>query len=214
MNETTVTIHGNLVADPERRTGRTGEFTTFRVAVNERWYDRKTQSYVDGASSFYNVRAFRTLGEHVHKSLHSGAAVIVTGFQRVNRWQTASGESRETIEIDAHNVGPDLRWGIATFQRVRVREESTGWGEQRTEKPQGPQVDAWSQQASTQEASPAVRAAAPGWQSGPLVSSDQAPDFASAEATALQESVDGAGDFVEQDASASHQELPVGQQAS
>ncbi|NNG39431.1 single-stranded DNA-binding protein [Flexivirga sp. ID2601S] len=214
MNETTVTIHGNLVADPERRSGRTGDFTTFRVAVNERWYDKKTQAYVDGPSSFYNVRAFRTLGEHVHKSLHSGAAVIVTGFQRINRWQTSSGEPRETIEIDAHNVGPDLKWGIATFQRVRTHaEEASGWGDQRSDRPQSDSSDVWSQGAPGEQAA-AVRQAAPGWQTGVSVSSGPAPDFATDEASALQQSVDGTGDFADSGTTAQDDQARVEQQAS
>lgn len=125
MNETTVTIQGNLVADPERRTSRNGEFTTLRVAVNEFHRDQGTGEYVDGQSSFYSVRAFRALGDNVHRSLRQGAPVIVVGNQRIRRWQTAAGETRETVEIDARHVGPDLRFGVAVHQRVpAVRADS------------------------------------------------------------------------------------------
>lgn len=118
MNETHVTIRGNLVADPDRIDSAKGAFTTFRVAVNEFHRDQAGGGYVDGRSSFYKVVAFRAVGDNVHRSLKKGMPVLVQGVLRINQWQTSSGETRTTPEIEAHSVGPDLRFGIATYQRV------------------------------------------------------------------------------------------------
>lgn len=124
MNETTLTIRGNLVANPDRITSAKGDFTTFRVAVNEFHRDQSTGSYVDGRSSFYKVVAFRQLGNNVYKSLSKGDAVVVHGTLRINQWETPAGDTRSAPEIEARGVGPDLRFGIATYQRVPNQRQS------------------------------------------------------------------------------------------
>jgi single-strand DNA-binding protein len=130
MNETNLTIRGNLVADPERITSTKGDFTTFRVAVNEFYRDQTTGSYVDGRSSFFKVVAYRALGANAHKSLSKGTPVLIHGILRINQWQTANGDPRSTPEIEAINLGPDLRFGIATYQRLptqRAPSEQPEW---------------------------------------------------------------------------------------
>jgi len=149
MNETTLTIRGNLVAKPERITSAKGDFTTFRVAVNEFHRDQATGGYVDGRSSFYKVVAFRQLGSNVYKSLSKGDAVVVHGTLRINQWETATGDPRSAPEIEARGVGPDLRFGIATYQRVSSQRQS------------GDQQPSWRQAGSAGPSDPwAGRAAA------------------------------------------------------
>lgn len=118
MNETYVTVCGNLTADPDRISSEKGDFTTFRVAVNEFYRDQVSGGYVDGRSSFYKVVAFRAVGANAHKSLSKGEPVLIHGKLRMSQWQGANGETRSAPEIEAVNIGPDLRFGIATFQRV------------------------------------------------------------------------------------------------
>lgn len=118
MNETHVTIRGNMVADPDRITGAKGEFTTFRVAVNEFYRDQAGGGYVDGRSSFYKVVAYRAVGANVYQSLKKGMPVLIHGVLRMSQWQTSTGETRSAPEIEAINIGPDLRFGIATYQKV------------------------------------------------------------------------------------------------
>lgn len=118
MNETYVTVCGNLTADPDRISSAKGDFTTFRVAVNEFYRDQVSGGFVDGRSSFYKVVAFRAVGANAHKSLSKGEPVLIHGKLRMSQWQGANGETRSAPEIEAVNIGPDLRFGIATFQRV------------------------------------------------------------------------------------------------
>ncbi|RNI21333.1 single-stranded DNA-binding protein [Flexivirga caeni] len=122
MNETSLTIRGNLTADPERITGSKGDFTTFRVAVNE-FYRDQSGNFVDGRSSFYSVVAYRQLGSNAQKSLSKGDAVVVHGVLRVNQWES-NGQTRSAPEIEARSIGPDLRFGIATYQRLRTQRQS------------------------------------------------------------------------------------------
>ena len=118
MNETYVTVSGNVVGDPVVRATRANvPFVTFRVASNVRRVDFKTGEYIDAGTNFVNVTAFRALGVNLSNSLKKGEPVIVYGRMRINQW--VNGErSGTTVEIDAYNVGHDLTWGQTTFVKV------------------------------------------------------------------------------------------------
>jgi single-strand DNA-binding protein len=124
MYEDFITVAGNIVADPEQRQGRTGPFTTFRLASTPR---RRTAdgSYADGPTNFYGVCAFGPLGGNALASLYKGQPVIVSGRLRINQYRTENNEPRTSAEIDAYNIGPDLRWGQASFRRLS-RAEALG----------------------------------------------------------------------------------------
>ena len=118
MNESYVTISGNVVGDPVVRTTRASvPFVTFRVASTVRRVDTKTGEYIDGGTNYVNVTAFRSLGINLANSLHKGDPVIVYGRLRINQW--VNGErSGTSVEIDAYNVGHDLSRGQSQFTRV------------------------------------------------------------------------------------------------
>ena len=72
----TVTITGNLTRDPEIRYTRDGQATTtFGLAVNRRWQNRQSQEWEE-STSFFDVVAWRDLGENVALTL------ITRGSQR------------------------------------------------------------------------------------------------------------------------------------
>ena len=118
MNETYVTISGNVVGDPVvRATKANVPFVTFRVASNVRRVDFKTGEYIDAGTNFVNVTAFRALGVNLANSLKKGEPVLVYGRMRINQW--VNGErSGTTVEIDAYNAGHDLTWGQTEFVKV------------------------------------------------------------------------------------------------
>ena len=118
VNETYVTVSGNVVGDPVVRATRANvPFVTFRVASNVRRVDFKTGEYIDAGTNFVNVTAFRALGVNLSNSLKKGEPVIVYGRMRINQW--VNGErSGTSVEIDAYNVGHDLTWGRSTFTKV------------------------------------------------------------------------------------------------
>ncbi|MDT4924069.1 MAG: single-strand DNA-binding protein [Pseudonocardiales bacterium] len=118
MNDTTMTICGNLVDAPKLRKTRSGHYVAnFRVASTPRRYDREKGTWVDCGTLFVTVTCWRGLGENVAQSLRKGQPVIVTGryFQReYEREETL----RTVYELEALAVGPDLSRGVATFERV------------------------------------------------------------------------------------------------
>ena len=118
MNETYVTVSGNVVGDPVARLTKADvPFVTFRVASNVRRVNFKTGEYVDAGTNFVNVTAFRALGINLANSLKKGEPVIVYGRMRINQWVNGE-KSGTTVEIDAYNVGHDLTWGQTKFTKV------------------------------------------------------------------------------------------------
>lgn len=124
MNETLVTVVGNVATQPEARQTATGvPVTRFRLATTERRYDRATERWADGQTSFYTVWAYRALGENVSASVGLGEPLIVQGRLRVNEWED-KGQTRSTTVIDALAIGHDLSRGTSAFRRVaRARPE-------------------------------------------------------------------------------------------
>ena len=76
--DTTITIIGNLVGDPELRYTPTGQaVATFRVASTPRYMDRTTNEWKDGDSLFLSCNVWRQAAENVAESLTRGMRVIV-----------------------------------------------------------------------------------------------------------------------------------------
>jgi single-strand DNA-binding protein len=115
----TVTITGNLTRDPEIRYTRDGQATTtFGLAVNRRWQNRQSQEWEE-STSFFDVVAWRDLGENVALSLTKGARVIVTARLEQRSWETDDGERRSKVELVADDIGPSLRFATAEVQRTQ-----------------------------------------------------------------------------------------------
>ncbi len=108
--DTTITIVGNLVADPELRYTPTGQaVANFRVASTPRSFDKAANEWKDGESLFLACNAWRTLAENVAESLQRGMRVIVTGRLKQRSYETKEGEKRTVYEVEVDEVGPSLR---------------------------------------------------------------------------------------------------------
>jgi single-strand DNA-binding protein len=118
MNDTYMTVVGNVVDDPRMRITKTGHaVTNFRLASTPRRIDRESGRWVDCPTLFVNVTCWRAMGENVAASLHKGQPVLVTG-----RYYTRPYEVNETIriayELEANAVGHDLSRGTSEFCKV------------------------------------------------------------------------------------------------
>jgi single-strand DNA-binding protein len=117
MSDTHVTLTGNLTDDPELKFTPTGaSVATFRIAVTPRIRDG--ESWRDGETSFFRVNAWRDLAEHVADSLTKGDRAIVIGRLKARTWETAEGDKRTVVEVEADEVAPSLRWATAKPQRA------------------------------------------------------------------------------------------------
>ncbi|WP_315913269.1 single-stranded DNA-binding protein [Arthrobacter sp. lap29] len=112
-----VSIHGNLVADPELSYGESGiAHAKLRVAVNQR-FQAADGTWRDGVPVFHNVSAFRALAENVASSLRKGDPVTVTGDLEFRSYEK-DGAQHEARRIVAEVVGPDLRFGTTSYERT------------------------------------------------------------------------------------------------
>jgi single-strand DNA-binding protein len=117
VNETSVTVVGNLVDDPRLRSTDAGvDVASFRVASTSRRYDRESRRWVDSASLFLSVSCWRTLAGNAVASLRKGDPVVVTGRLSTRTWEK-DGQVRSSCELEAVAVGPDLARGTAVFRR-------------------------------------------------------------------------------------------------
>ncbi|MFG6476531.1 single-stranded DNA-binding protein [Microbacterium sp. P06] len=151
-----ITITGNLAAEPEQRTLPGGAtVTNFRVGSTHRRYDKATEQWVDSFTNWYQVSAFRALGENAFASLHKGDRVIVAGRLRLREWENGAKRGL-AVELDADAVGHDLLWGHSTFHKTGS--PRNGSAEQPTDAPGESSVGQESQPDPRVSAPPRVAA--------------------------------------------------------
>ena len=98
MNKTV--IIGNLTKDPELRTTQAGvSVCGFTVAVNR----PKTQNNQDPGADYFNVNAWRGLGENCSRFLEKGKKVCVVGKISLRTWEK-DGKHGASLEILAEDV--------------------------------------------------------------------------------------------------------------
>ena len=108
LNETVTTVVGNVITDVKPRRITDGTWVaSFRVASNERRFDKETQGWVNGDSLYVTVTCWRKLALGVTASLTKGDPVMVTG-RLFTRGYEIEGQKRSVTELEAFAVGPDL----------------------------------------------------------------------------------------------------------
>ena len=146
--ETTITVIGNLTADPELRfTPNGAAVANFTVASTPRTFDRQTNEWKDGDAMFLNCAVWRQYAENVAESLSKGTRVIVSGRLKARSYETREGEKRTVFEIDVDEVGPALRYATAKVTRTQGGGGGGNWqGNQggNTGGGGGQQSDPWS----------------------------------------------------------------------
>jgi single-strand DNA-binding protein len=117
--ETTITLVGNLTADPELRFTPSGAaVANFTVASTPRMFDRNTNEWRDGDAMFLNCAVWRQAAENVAESLQKGMRVIVQGRLKSRSYETREGEKRTVFEVDVDEIGPALKYATAKVTRT------------------------------------------------------------------------------------------------
>lgn len=145
--ETTITIIGNLVADPELRFTPSGAaVANFTIASTPRTFDKTRNEWVDGEALFLRCSIWRDAAEHVAESLTRGTRVIATGRLRSRSWEDKqTSQKRTSIELDVDEIGPSLR-----YTSGKVSRGAHGAGSQSRTAPSGGSpvsVDPWASNA-------------------------------------------------------------------
>lgn len=151
-NETTLTIVGNLTADPELRTIQsTGTpVATFTIASTPRTFDKNQNQWVDGAALFMRCQAWRDLATHIATSLTKGMRVVATGRLSQRTYDDQTGVKHTVVEMTVDEIGASLRY--ATCQ-VTKTSTSTGFAGSTPQPAQAAQAQtsAWTQAAPSQD---------------------------------------------------------------
>jgi single-strand DNA-binding protein len=119
--EPTVTITGNLTADPELRYVPSGSaLSSFTIASTPRSKNAAGE-WVDGETWFVRCSAWRDLAENIAASLQRGHAVVATGRLTSRTYEPAEGGKRTVIEMTVDDLGPSMR--RATAKVVKTTRE-------------------------------------------------------------------------------------------
>jgi len=132
-----VTVVGNLTADPEIRTTKTGSSVLkVGVAVNRRWKNK--QDEWEEEVSFFDVNAWGELADNVAQSLNKGSRVIVSGRLEQQSWEK-EGQKQSKVVLVADDIGVSLRkaqvqgitkTGQAAQQQKVASKGNSSWDEE------------------------------------------------------------------------------------
>ena len=170
--DTTITIIGNLVDDPELRFTASGAAVAkFRVASTPRYLDKASQEWKDGEPLFLTCTVWRQAAENAAASLQRGARVIVSGRLKSRTYETRETKEKRTVfEIEVDEVGPSLRYATAVVTKAAKGSGGGGghrgdddWSGASKERPAGTsaQAQAAPAAATAQAGAPAGQSAAP-----------------------------------------------------
>ncbi|WP_448612152.1 single-stranded DNA-binding protein [Geodermatophilus sp. URMC 60] len=118
MNDTHVTVVGNVVDSPRRVSLENGAVTNFRLASTARRFDAQTQQFIDAGTFWVDVECWNELSGNVSGSVSKGDPVIVQGTLTTHSWEGENGR-RSTPRIRAAAVGHNLARGLGVFKRSR-----------------------------------------------------------------------------------------------
>jgi single-strand DNA-binding protein len=118
--DTTITICGNLVDDPELKFTPNGHaVANFRVASTPRFFDKQANDWKDGESLFLTCTVWRQQAEHVAESLQRGHRVVVVGRLKQRSYETREGEKRTVYEVEAEDVAVSLKNATAKVEKAQ-----------------------------------------------------------------------------------------------
>lgn len=152
--ETTITVVGNLTADPELRyTQNRLPVANFTIASTPRNFDRQANEWKDGEALFLRCSVWREFAEHVAGSLTKGMRVIAQGQLKQRSYQDRDGNQRTAIELQVDEIGPSLRYATAQVTRAASNgggqrgSAQSGYNAPASDEPwstPGSSTDAWS----------------------------------------------------------------------
>ncbi len=121
MNNSPITVIGNVTADPELTFTTSGQARLgFSVAVNYVWYD--TNNEKQEKVSYVNIVAWRYTAENAAKSLEKGIGVVVIGRLEQRSYEDKDGNNRSAVEVVAEQIAVNT----SAIESVTRRQKSEG----------------------------------------------------------------------------------------
>jgi single-strand DNA-binding protein len=110
-----ITLVGFIATDPRKvHTAEGLVLTSFRFGTSPRRYDKATQGFIDGPTSFYTVTAFRQLAVNLAATAVKGQHLVVHGKIAIREW-AKDDKKGVTADVDAVAIGLDLTFGAAKY---------------------------------------------------------------------------------------------------
>lgn len=121
-----IQLVGNLGSDPELKFTAQGKAMAKLTIVTSKRKPNAQGVWEDTDTTWWNVTVWDKTAEHVADSLQKGDPVIIIGTCVERSWQNADGETRKRMEVNATNIGADLRrWAVrADRARAATRADS------------------------------------------------------------------------------------------
>jgi single-strand DNA-binding protein len=116
MSDATITVSGNLTADPVLRYSTGGKaMVAGTLAINRRW---QTNGQWEEKVSFLGFKAFGQIAENIAASCTKGTRLVVTGRPEMSDWTDKEGNARKSFDIVVDDVGASLKFATATIDRA------------------------------------------------------------------------------------------------
>lgn len=108
-NDTNLTIVGFLTADPELKSTQSGlAVVNLTIASTPSKFDKNTNQWVNGETTFMRASAWRTFAEQIAASLKKGDKVIAQGRLVTQAFTDKEGNNRSSMQLELESLGLDL----------------------------------------------------------------------------------------------------------
>jgi len=96
-----VTLIGRLGADPEP----VGSGLRLRIATSEGKLNPATNKWEDGPTSWWTVKAWKSVAEQCKDVLKKGQEIVVYGQMYEETWKAKDGSTKSSYEVTARSIG-------------------------------------------------------------------------------------------------------------
>lgn len=108
-NDTNITIVGFLTADPELKSTQSGlAVVNLTIATTPSKFDKNTNQWINGETTFMRASAWRTFAEQIAASLKKGDKVVALGHLVTQAFTDKEGNNRTTLQLELESLGLDL----------------------------------------------------------------------------------------------------------
>lgn len=127
MPENTITIVGNLTADPEIRFTQNG-VSVANVTIASTPRILKNGEWTDGDPLFLRGTVWKDAADNVANSLYKGVRVLATGRLKQRSWEDSkTGDKRTAVELEIDEIGPSLKFAQATVDKKQKAYSNDAW---------------------------------------------------------------------------------------
>jgi single-strand DNA-binding protein len=117
--ENTIILRGFVTAEPRfwQSPPTHTPLAEIRMGHTPRRLNRETGEWVDGETSYYDVKCWRRLALNVKGSLRKGDMILVKGKVFMREWVDDQQRKHVRMQVEAESVGHDLAYGWSHFNR-------------------------------------------------------------------------------------------------